>query len=219
MERTTIYLLSGLGADERIFKSLTFPQGFEIKYLSWLPPTHAKEPLADYCRRLAAQIDTSAPFVLAGLSFGGMVCCALNDIVSPIKTILLSSVATRSELPQLYKFAGMAGIARVLPGSAPTPVMPMLKWYMGVETDEDRQLVEAFIADGLPDFNKWAMYKVTHWKKVKPPQNLYQIHGTRDRIFPVGKTRAGYLIKDGGHFMVLNKAAEVSAILAKILTG
>ena len=94
----TVYFISGLGADKRIFQKLTFPQNWIIKHIEWVD--HSKdESLADYCRKLTAQIDTSIPFSLVGLSFGGIVAVELSKIISPEKILILSSISTSKELP------------------------------------------------------------------------------------------------------------------------
>lgn len=213
-----LYLISGLGADERIFRKLTFPEGCRIHYLRWLEPLSREESLYAYCRRLCEQIDHRKTFVLIGLSFGGMVACAMNEIVKPSKTILISSIAVRKELPWIYKLAGRTGITKLLPAKPPPGLMKILQWYMGAETTEDKELVHQFIQDSVPGFNKWAMSEAANWKLATPPGNMYQLHGTKDRIFPLSRNNAPYIIRDGGHFMVLNKAGMVSEILKDILT-
>jgi len=213
-----LYLISGLGADERIFRELTFPADHYVHYIKWLEPLSPKESLDAYCRRLCEQIDQTKTFILIGLSFGGMVACALNTIVKPCKTILISSVAVRAELPLVYKLAGSLGIIRLLPSKPPPGLMKVLEWFMGVETPADRALVRQFIRCSVPGFNKWAMSEAANWRRTEPPDNMYQLHGAADRIFPVSINNAGYIIRGGGHFMVLNRPEKVSRILSDILT-
>jgi hypothetical protein len=43
------------------------------------------------------------------------------------------------------------------------------------------------------------------------------IHGTADRLFPPKKLTPDYWIKGGGHFMVWNRAEEVSEILKEVI--
>lgn len=181
-----LYLISGLGADERIFRNLCFQKGCQVHYLKWLEPLSVKETLVDYCRRLGSNIDHTNPFILIGLSFGGMVACALNDILKPEKTILVSSIAVRSELPGMYKIAGMLGLTCILPLRLPSFMMKVLEWYMGVMTTEDKELVNQFIKDGSPRFLRWAMIQAANWRYSTAPNNLYQVHGTKDRIFRIG---------------------------------
>jgi pimeloyl-ACP methyl ester carboxylesterase len=67
-----IYLISGLGADKRVFSKLGFSTNHVIKHIEWIKP-NSNEDLSSYARRLARQIDESKPFFLVGVSFGGMI--------------------------------------------------------------------------------------------------------------------------------------------------
>src|SRR6478735_6112289 len=82
----TVYFISGLAADERLFHNLQLPENIKIKYLPWLEPEKA-ESMNSYCRRLAAPIDTNSGFVLVGLSFGGMAAIEMNKFLRPRKTV------------------------------------------------------------------------------------------------------------------------------------
>ncbi|HCF62788.1 MAG TPA: hypothetical protein DEU93_00310, partial [Chitinophagaceae bacterium] len=65
------YCISGLGADERIFCNLHFPEALEPVYLKWIKP-EPNETLEQYAMRLSEKIEGDEPFVLIGLSLGGM---------------------------------------------------------------------------------------------------------------------------------------------------
>jgi hypothetical protein len=80
----TLYFISGLGADKRIFEKLQFSNSFKLVFIDWIVPVK-NEPLRDYATRLSHTINTSEPFVIIGLSFGGMIATELSPIVSPQK--------------------------------------------------------------------------------------------------------------------------------------
>jgi len=48
-----------------------------------------------------------------------------------------------------------------------------------------------------------------------PNAPYIRIHGTLDKILPIHHFIPTYTIANGSHFMVANKAKEISAILAK----
>lgn len=95
------YVFSGLGADERVFKNLSFGEA-EVEHIHWIPPL-TTETLAQYAQRIAQRITTPHP-VLVGLSFGGMVAVEIAKILPVEKVILISSAKTRDELPPSYRF-------------------------------------------------------------------------------------------------------------------
>jgi hypothetical protein len=77
------------------------------------------------------------------------------------------------------------------------------------------------LADILNDtdhvFLKWVLGKIANWKNVIEHKNLIHIHGTADRLFLFKYVKCGISVKDGGHFMTVNKAKELSAIIRQLL--
>ena len=71
--------------------------------------------------------------------------------------------------------------------------------------------------DTDPVFLKWAMGKIANWKNVIIHKNLIHIHGTADRLFPIRYVKCDIPVKDGGHFITVNKAKELNAIIRQSL--
>ncbi len=206
------YCISGLGADERVFSALQLDH--EIVPIHWLTPL-PQETLADYCQRLTAQIDTSSDFLLIGVSFGGMIACELNQYIQPKQTIIISSAAKASELPFTYKFMGKIKLARWLPEFMLFPPLPALNYLFGVQTPEHKRLLSAISKDTDPVFARWAIDKITHWKNDSLPSSLIRIHGDKDKVLSF-YTPETHLIKGGEHFMIVDRAAEISAIINQL---
>ena len=64
------YFISGLGADKRVFSKLKIDGQINIIHLDWIEPVK-KESLASYTKRLSKKVDTTTPFAIVGVSFGG----------------------------------------------------------------------------------------------------------------------------------------------------
>lgn len=79
-----LYCISGLGANQKAFKFLKFPDGIEPVFIEWLIPERG-ETLVHYTQRMAKNIDTSEDFALLGLSFGGIIVQEMNRFLSPKK--------------------------------------------------------------------------------------------------------------------------------------
>jgi pimeloyl-ACP methyl ester carboxylesterase len=206
------YCISGLGADERVFTALRL-QG-EIVPIHWLTPLH-RETLDHYCQRLLTQIDTSKEFILIGVSFGGMIACELNRYVHPKQTIIISSAARASELPGLYKLMGKIKLADWLPEFMLFPPLFILSYLFGVKTSEHKLLLKDISADTDPVFARWAIDKITHWKNNFIPKGLIRIHGDKDKVLSY-YTSDTHLIKGGEHFMIVDRAEEISAIINRL---
>ena len=64
---------------------------------------------------------------------------------------------------------------------------------------------------------KWAVDQALNWKNDWQPPEIYHIHGDNDNMFPIKKIKADFTLKDAGHFMIMNRAAEVSTYINSIL--
>jgi pimeloyl-ACP methyl ester carboxylesterase len=212
----TVYFISGLGADERAFQRLSLPKEWKIKHLKWLDVAPS-DTLESYVLKFSKLIDDSEGFALVGLSFGGIMATELNKIIQPKATILLSSITTKYELPRVYKWLGIVKVNRLVPSFMLNRVFPFTHWYFGTKTKEEKILLEKIIHDTPPLFLKWAINEILHWKNEERPANIFHIHGTKDRIFPIDKLKVDFKIENGGHFMVYSKADDVSKILMERL--
>lgn len=201
-----IYCISGLGADKRAFDSLVLK--YELKHLEWIDP-FPNETIEAYAKRLSEGIDQNQPFVLIGLSFGGMVAVEIAKITSPICTIQISSVDHRDKLPRLYRFIGKTGIIKLLPKfcfSIPTPLAAF-----AFQT-KNKKLLSAIIKDSDTECTKWAVNAILNWRNDQKIDQIIQIGGDKDLILPPTQNM-NHIVKDGGHFMIIDKADELSEIL------
>ncbi len=208
----TIYFLSGLGADNRAFKYLTFPANTEIVFIDWLIP-EKNEPLRSYAKRIAEKIDHSKPFILVGLSFGGILATEILEFITPQKTILLSSVTRRQELPFYYRMAGFFKLNKIIPLKSTNKINFLTNWVFGISAPKDKLLLAEILAATNSEFSRWAVNEILNWKRTVTPSNLIRIHGNKDRVLPMIKFKPDYLIKDGGHLIVVTQAKEISKIL------
>src|SRR4051812_45161996 len=109
-----VYLMPGLGLDQRIFENLSIEAVNQVR-LNWLEPER-KEPLREYVRRLAGSIkDNRRPIALVGHSFGGIVMQEMQQLVRADKLILLSTIVSAHELPlpfRLLRYVPLHGCIR-----------------------------------------------------------------------------------------------------------
>jgi pimeloyl-ACP methyl ester carboxylesterase len=203
------YCISGLGADERVFQELNIKH--QLIPVHWLTPL-AEESMEDYCRRLLLQIDTSEDFILIGVSFGGMVACELNRYITPYQTIIISSAAQAKELPFLYKLMGKISLSTWLPDFMLIPPTFILSYLFGAETLAHKKMLAAISEETDRRFARWAIDKIIHWKNDTLPKHLIRIHGDKDKVLPYISSEA-YIIKGGEHFMIVNRAEEISELI------
>jgi pimeloyl-ACP methyl ester carboxylesterase len=214
----TIYFLSGLGANYSAFKYLTFPANVQTVFIDWLVPGK-NESIKNYAKRIAEKIDITQPFILVGLSFGGMLATEVIEFVQPQKTILISSAARRQELPAYYRLAGKFRINKLFPTAVIKKGNRLINWVMGLVTTKDKDLVAEILAASDPVFSKWAINEIVNWKRKNAPENIIRIHGNKDKVLPIINFTPHHLIKAGGHFMIANRADEISFIIEQELSG
>jgi pimeloyl-ACP methyl ester carboxylesterase len=209
------YFISGMAADERVFKYVDLGTGYEVVYLTWLPPLK-DESLPHYAERMAQRVDTSEPFVLIGLSFGGMLVTEIAKLHKPVKTILISSIPLSSHLPGYFKVAKAMRLHKVVPiGLIKTSAR--LKRYITRENSADKKFLWEMINDSDPALIRWSMDAILNWKNEELPQPVYQIHGTRDEVLPARYTKPTHIIPKAGHLFVLTRPDELNKILQDLL--
>lgn len=212
-----VYCIPGMGVDKRLFKNMA-PAHAELRFIEWIAPL-PDETLASYAQRLSQQIDTSAPFALMGVSFGGMCAVEIAKITDPVKTFVVSSCKTSAQLPlkitiwrhfRLYK---KLSDKRYIKGAL------LLRRQFGVSGAEQTRRFSEMLHAAPVNYFSGAVHCVVTWKNETVPPSVIQIHGTSDRVLPYLGSAYDYTIDKGSHFMIVNRAAEISAIVDKELAG
>ena len=210
----TIYCISGLGADERAFSRLKL-EGYSIVYLPWLTPL-PQETITAYAIRMSIPIKEANP-ILIGLSFGGMMCIEIAKLIAVEKVILISSIQTGKQLPRWMKAAGRLRLNKILPMRSFKLTEPIQNRFIGITLPDEIELVRSYRRNAPQVYMDWAINEVFKWRNNWQPPKLFHIHGDADRIFPIQYLKPDYVIKNGGHFMIMNKADEVTKALHNIL--
>lgn len=212
----TVYFLSGLGADKRVFDKLTLDPRIPVKHIEWINPAK-KETLRNYAIRLMAQMDTTRPFQLVGLSFGGIIASEIADIAHPEKIIIISSTATGVPVSSFYR--GLLKVLLASPLAVPLLKSPnfLVNRYFGADTPELKTMLKSILHDTNGKFLKWALLGMSTWTRPLKVPELYHIHGTADKLIPIKLVKPDTLIDNGGHLMVYAQHAEISEILNKEL--
>lgn len=209
-----VYFLSGLGADKRAFQFLKLP-GYQLHYLDWLNPD-PRETIDHYAQRLASAITAKHP-VLVGLSFGGIMAIEVSKWVKVEKVILISSPKTQLELPIYLQIFRWFPVYYAIPPRLLKRIMLLvMDWFFSINSREESLLLKTILLDTKDDFLRWAIDIVLHWNQTEAIENVYHIHGRGDRIFPLRFLKADTLI-EGGHFMIVNQAERISALLRQII--
>ena len=210
----TIYCISGLGADERAFSKLKI-NGYQLNVIPWLNPEPG-ESIQDYAARMRLSITEADP-ILMGLSFGGMVCTEIAKQIPVKKLILISSIKSSAERPLWMKTVAKLSLNKIVPLRSSKFTEPIQNFMLGVSSEEERQIASEYRKLVNLDYTNWAVNQALNWKNDWKHPALYHIHGDKDNMFPIKYIRPDFTIKNGGHFMIMNHAAEVSTCINSIL--
>jgi len=210
----TIYCISGLGADEKVFSNLQL-NGHQLRHIPWLVP-QKKENIQSYAKRMASHITGDSP-VLLGVSFGGMVGIEIAKELSLEKLIIVSSVKSRDELPGWMKLVGNMQLNKMLPTKSNKFTEKIDNSRLGVSTEEEKAMVRNYRMAANPVYINWAINQVLNWKNDWQPNNLIHIHGDKDKMFPIKNIKATHTIEGGTHLMIYNRARDIGAYLEQVL--
>jgi pimeloyl-ACP methyl ester carboxylesterase len=212
-----VYLISGLGADPRLFNNVVLPAGYEVVLVDWLIP-NSTDTLTIYSQRIVNQHNIKEKSIVIGVSLGGMISVEIAKQVKLDKVILISSIKTDSEAPWYFKYFRSLPVYKVIPGKLMTHVGFLIKPIFGNMNPDDLQLFKSMLSNSSPIFLKWAMRAALYWKNNIDFPNLYHIIGDNDLVFPYKNIKnPTAIIKGGTHIMVFDRADEINKLLEEIL--
>jgi len=209
-----IYCISGFGADERLFSKFFLP-GYEIHYVKWIIP-EKNESINSYAKKLIVQIDHPNP-ILIGVSFGGIMCIEIAREIQTALIIIISSIKSTAEMPFWMKVSGKLKLNTLFPMRSYKILQAIQNYNLGVITNEEKVLVNNYRRNLNLEYSNWAVNVILNWKNNTAPKNLFQIHGTKDRIFSIKKIKPDHTIQNGGHLMILNRSSEINECINNIL--
>ncbi|MGB0914907.1 MAG: hypothetical protein ACPGVI_02495 [Crocinitomicaceae bacterium] len=212
---TKLYCLSGLGVDERAYKFIN-PKNIELVHIPWIPHLSG-ESLEEYAKRLFISAELPEDYNLIGVSFGGMIACEFAKIRSPKELILLSTIRGRNEMPLHFKLGGLFHFTKLFSSRQMKKANFITYQMFGIKEAKHKVLIQEILADTNAKFLKWAMHALTTWKN-KDVINGFRIHGDKDKLIPISNNPPDYIIKDGGHFIIVTHAEEITSLIEGRIT-
>jgi len=213
---TIIYLFPGQGSDERLFKHLELPSGYDTVHISY-PVPDKLETMAMFASRFIEEIDRSSPYILMGVSLGGMICTELTDTLAPLLTILISSAKTTHELPGRYTFQQRIRLNRIIPKRMIKGGAMVLQGIVEPDRKHDKETFKDMLKAKDPLYLKRTVDMIINWKRTVYSDKIVHIHGDKDHTIPIKNVEYDYLIEEGSHMMMITRAGEINQIIGRIL--
>lgn len=205
-----LYGISGLGADKRVFEYLDLD--CKLIPIEWIEPLK-NETIESYSIRISKSINREEDFGIMGVSFGGLVAVEISKRLNPKLTILISSAETKLELRLIYRIIGKTKLLKLIPQFLFDPPRIIADWIFGAV---NKKLLNQILNDTDLFFAKWAVNQLTNWSNIEKLSNpVLKIGGTHDKLIPPNKNQR--LIEKGEHFMIVDRAYEISQIINEII--
>ena len=194
-----IYCISGLGADERIFRKLQIKDA-RLQHLPWVTFNEHDE-MGCYAQKMAAQIPEKNPIIL-GLSFGGMLATEIARQIPVRQVFVISSAKGRHELPDVSGALKFLIRHDLIPYGLFKKPNKVLFSRFGAETEEEKQMLASIMESTDTDFLGWAFNVILNWQntEVPPPDHPHPRHRRQDpsaRLYHLRLLASGWEPYDG----------------------
>ena len=212
-----IYMIPGQGSDGRLFKNISIAD-HEVRILEFVPAQKGDDMQA-YARRMAEKMDMSQPFSLVGVSLGGMIALEINKIYGAEEVVLIASAKGKEEIPGLYRFFNKVPLHKLLGGNFLKFWVRTLQPMFEPMSKEDQTLWRDMLKNKESLFMKSALACIIEWEHQidTEAENIYHIHGSKDKTLPVKHIGEAILVQEGTHVMTLTKGDEIYALLNNLI--
>jgi len=215
---TPILLMSGMGADARVFSKQieALPQ---ITVPVWIDPL-PKESLASYSKRLAKAIDPGRPCYIGGASFGGFIALEMIQHLDVKACFLIGSVRSPKEFPRAFKtLKKMSFVADALPFEVATLLSKVALLSSGCASKSHLTALVKQMSESDASFLRWACRAVIEWPGAENMGDtpVFQIHGGKDLVLPVKSAKPDTVVPGAGHALSMSHPDEVTAFLKSFI--
>lgn len=210
-----IFLIPGLGYDNRIFQNIDFGE-FDVEYLNWIEPLK-NENISDYSKRLFTNwYNESEKIIIIGHSLGGIVAQEIAKIYRIEKVMLIASIKSEKENPMHFKIFKYYGLNKIFTKEVCIWTVKFWGKNHGFETPKDKELFKNMLSRHTNTYLQWALKELAIWKSFNFPDitRLIQISGEKDKSFPIKLiNNPTYKIEGGNHIMLYKQADKINKIV------
>ena len=172
--------------------------------------------MAQYARRVVrAQVDTTEPFALLGVSLGGMVATEIAAAYPGHVTaaVVVASAKTRRELPAGYRLGRYLPVYRLVGGRTMRWFTKRIQPRFEPMAPEQRDLFVDMIYGKDPKFLQRAVGLMVRWGREVAPAGITHVHGTADRTLPYRNVAADVTVEAEGHMLTYGRPDKIEEVL------
>jgi len=211
-----IFFIPGLGANEMVFDNIGDLPLDKVN-VKWLD-NEGDEHINSYAQKLINIYKISKNDTVAGLSFGGILAQEIARILELEKVILISSFRDNTDLRSVYRFGLKTGLYRLAPNFRIPVIDEIIAYNLNSENQDSKPILKKMLEQTNYELLKWSLQKIAELPK-RPDDNftIHNIIGNNDKILKTWHNDHTTIIEGGSHFMVYEKAEEVTHVISNIL--
>ena len=217
-QKPIVYLLTGQGGDERLFNNFELGPAYELRHINYFTPEKGLT-MRQFAEALAIQIDQSRPYIIIGVSLGGMLATEMNSFLNPEKTIIISSAKTRMELPRRLRFQSKIPLYKLVSSNMAWRGAKILQPLVEPDRNKEKETFKKMLEDKDPLFLRRTITMIMQWDRVVLQEDIIHIHGDNDKTIPIRNVKYDYLVPNGSHMITLTRGTEISKLVNEILKG
>jgi hypothetical protein len=153
-----------------------------------------------------------------GVSFGGMLCSEISDLIPVNKVVLISSCKNRTELPPNIKILKTLPVQKLVTDALYRAFASRLSWIVGFEKSYLPKFLK-MMREMPKNYFKYCVDMIVQWDKKSDTQSIYHLHGNADNLLPHTFIKHCTIIENGNHAMVVYKATELNSLLNIYFNG
>jgi len=215
IHKTKLYIVSGLGADSKVFENVSFGKNLEPIFIDWLIPKK-NETLASYVDRMAKNIDDNEEFYLLGYSFGGIIAQEINRVKTAKRVIILGSIKSHKEKSSFFRWNKFLQLYKFFPMRILSSRKSLSFLLFSNVKNIRKEKIYSYICVRESYYLRWSIHQILNWKGEKQ-NDIIQIMADKDIVFPIKNSTPDYIIKNASHLFPLTHPKETSDLLSKIL--
>ena len=211
MRAPRVWVLPGMGADSRIFRSINFP--WAATYLEWISPLE-DESLQAYAERMMSDYDIQPNDLIFGYSFGGIVAQQWATKHPVQRIVLLNSLHHEAKIRPLFRRLARTNVLTW----APEGFIRGLIFFMARLNSKPSRHLD-LILEVMEQFDcnyyRWVLGQVMNWQQEAPKCPVDFIQGEFDPVFPLFQTEhpRTWILKGATHLSFQTHGREISALL------
>ncbi|MCI5073246.1 alpha/beta hydrolase [bacterium] len=220
-----IVCIPGLGANALVFVPQQNHFAERLQVPGFLKPKK-KESLQDYCMRWSEVLQEKLPkpYVLVGMSMGGMMAQELSQYLDPQALILLGSL--QKPMPKQFLHQLAESLGQRLPNAVLKAIRSCsphwIAFFEGLST-KDKHLIKTMSRQIEIDFFRWQGQAAAAWIKTgflgeyRCP--VFRAHGGKDTVLFLDKKLGpdDLFLPQARHLINLTHAQQINAFIERCI--